>query len=78
MFNCPKSNIQQMRETRKKNQKYHACLKDYFAQSLVFAQQDTADFSTLAIKNNYNVTSMTFDANRLETRSSQITNSRFV
>lgn len=40
--------------------------RGYFAQSAVFAQQDTADFGTLAIKNNYNVTSMTFDANRLE------------
>lgn len=53
-------------ETRE-YQKYHARLKDYCAQSLVFAQRDIADFGTLAIKNNYNVTSMTFDANRLET-----------
>lgn len=34
-----------------------------FRKNITFAQQDIADFGILAIKNNYNITSITFDAN---------------
>ena len=34
-----------------------------FRKNITFAQRDIADFGILAIKNNYNITSMTFDAN---------------
>lgn len=34
-----------------------------FRKNITLAQRDIADFGILAIKNNYNITSMTFDAN---------------
>lgn len=35
----------------------------YFRKNITFAQQEIADFGILTIKNNYNITSMTFGKN---------------